>query len=864
MEQNIETQNPNPATNTPVATDSSFELALFGPPLQHWSTVLHDRVLMRSLIYFVVALLAFGFQLFGQQDSGSSFFGAAPIVTFGMVWIATIDQIVNKRLRWLFFARPEHYSTYFVLLATWLVSCFALNKFLPIFQTSCLWLSVYLCIGTGSLLAFGWWNSANQMVRQVITFCLAAMAVLMLYYSVFLLPITILGTVVTWFFGLSFHAYIPLIMVVTLIRHLSQSWGNTRFKYAAIAGFSIPLAILIGFNADWANRNSAIKSAMNAAKEGKSAGLPAWVVTSQLLSRSYQGQLWLKSMVSYVNPRDWGFGLGFISNNSNGRVHDPLVFIASAFFPVPTLAQDDRTKILRNFFDKRHDTEERLWSDNFLRTQSIQTYMEVVPQQRLAYIEKELTIRNTGPQSSTQEATYSFHLPEGGVVSSLSLWVNGVEEKSRLSARSTADKAYKEIVGVERRDPSIVHWQEGNRVTLKVFPCTPAEDRKFKIGVTAPLVVDGDMLQLENVVFEGPSATDTDEQISVAVAGPAEAILNAPKFLKRGTDGRLTGAQRYAPGFSLQFKNTPVQPASFSFQGHRYTASEYNSVVESFSPSAVYLDINAAWSRSEVEQALQMSAKLPVKIWYQGQWLDLRTESGTGPIRSLRANRFSMFPFHLMPDAANALVISKSEGFTPTLDELRETEFGTRAQEYFTNNRQPIRVWHIGHDLTNYLRSLHELRLLTVHTGAMEELGGLLAKGQYYLNPEIDGSVVIPNSRLRITRQADTNAVAITGNDHLMRMFAYNDVMRQVGANYWTKKFEPEPLVRQAEAAFVVTPVSSLIVLESQADYERFDIKENQNTLGNAAKSGGGAVPEPHEWALLLLLVLALWRFRTW
>jgi hypothetical protein len=45
-----------------------------------------------------------------------------------------------------------------------------------------------------------------------------------------------------------------------------------------------------------------------------------------------------------------------------------------------------------------------------------------------------------------------------------------------------------------------------------------------------------------------------------------------------------------------------------------------------------------------------------------------------------------------------------------------------------------------------------------------------------------------------------------------------------------------------------------MIVLESETDYERMGIGANSKTVGNASLSGGGAVPEPHEWALIALV----------
>jgi hypothetical protein len=53
----------------------------------------------------------------------------------------------------------------------------------------------------------------------------------------------------------------------------------------------------------------------------------------------------------------------------------------------------------------------------------------------------------------------------------------------------------------------------------------------------------------------------------------------------------------------------------------------------------------------------------------------------------------------------------------------------------------------------------------------------------------------------------------------------------------------------------VVTPVTNLIVLETKSDYDRFGIKDNGASLKNASMKSSGAVPEPHEWLLILLIV---------
>ena len=105
------------------------------------------------------------------------------------------------------------------------------------------------------------------------------------------------------------------------------------------------------------------------------------------------------------------------------------------------------------------------------------------------------------------------------------------------------------------------------------------------------------------------------------------------------------------------------------------------------------------------------------------------------------------------------------------------------------------------------------------------------------------------------TKETDSKQVN-NAPDHLARLYAYNDIMRRIGADYFKDDFINEALVDEASSAYVVSPVSSLIVLETKEDYKRFDITDKENSLHNASKQSSGAVPEPHEWALIVLFGL--------
>jgi XrtN system VIT domain protein len=90
-----------------------------------------------------------------------------------------------------------------------------------------------------------------------------------------------------------------------------------------------------------------------------------------------------------------------------------------------------------------------------------------------------------------------------------------------------------------------------------------------------------------------------------------------------------------------------------------------------------------------------------------------------------------------------------------------------------------------------------------------------------------------------------------------MRLFAYNHILQSLGKKD-TSLVDSTALIQEAQEAYVVSPVSSLVVLETQADYDRFDIKDSEASLKNASLKNTGAVPEPGEWAIIILLVATL------
>ena len=129
----------------------------------------------------------------------------------------------------------------------------------------------------------------------------------------------------------------------------------------------------------------------------------------------------------------------------------------------------------------------------------------------------------------------------------------------------------------------------------------------------------------------------------------------------------------------------------------------------------------------------------------------------------------------------------------------------------------------------------------------------MLSQNKFYEYQEDEKVIVNNYAGFKLVETKDVSSQKSQAPDHLMRLFAYNNLLKAVGENFVSKKELAKELIDEAKEAHVVSPISSLIVLETQADYDRFDIKKSKNSLDNASIKNAGAVPEPHEWLLIFM-----------
>jgi len=818
-----------------------------------FKTQLRDKDFGLGLVLLSLSLFFFALPSFVEIDPNTYFNLFIPCYFITAVYF--IILLAKGRLR----RGRDGLFPLFLFLIMFLVSAYALNREMTIFAKNTEWFTVLLIICCLNYIVAAFFDALPQLLRQLIGFVLGISIVLFTYLSFYLFPFYVVSAVAAIALGISLHSFVPLlftIYTIVLARRINRN--GKRYWVSFGAGATVCIVVIVTFVTQWNIATNRINTVYKENSLRDTEGLPAWVsVAQEIPQNGIAGKILRSELVYGISEMDLDNSfMGLPERNFGDQtIHDPLVMIASLFSRPLNINSDERAKVLEGLFDARHEEEDRLWSGDNLVTEFVSTAVRFWPQYYLTYTEKVITVTHNAMAnrwSRQEEAFYTFYLPEGAVVTSLSLWIEGKESKAVLSTKEKADSAYKTIVGRERRDPSLVHWQEGNRVSVRVFPVLQGQSRKFKIGITAPLNRENGKLIYRNIYFKGPDQQSAEEEITLDFQQPARDYIFPASFISSG-EQKFKHKGKYKPDWKLSMGEQPLSTGSFSFDGRSYSIKPYEKQEAPININAVYLDINNAWTQEEIEKVFNLVSSKKVFV-YDGGLVEVNKGNRFELLDQMRKKQFSLFPFFLIDDLNNSLVISKSESLTPELSDLDGSNF-LKSLKTKLSSQEKIRLFNLGNKLTPYLKTLKEYRTFQYEQGNLESLSRLMATGMFAIDQENSDRVVIDNAGLAILKSEGDQSS--TAPDHLMRLFAYNQIMRGIGKDLLLKKEIKDELVDEASRAYVVTPVSSLVVLETQQDYDRFNIHDNANinSLKNASLASKGAVPEPHEWALIIIAV---------
>lgn len=463
----------------------------------------------------------------------------------------------------------------------------------------------------------------------------------------------------------------------------------------------------------------------------------------------------------------------------------------------------------------------------------------------------EWTMEFHNEENDQKEARTQVLLPPGGVVSRLTLWIDGVPEEAAFGAKSQVAAAYKAVVQ-RRRDPVLVRSVGPDRVLMQCFPVPANGKMKIRVGITAPLDEAG-RLYLPRLA-EKNFAFGDDLETGVWVQGDVEMSMEG-----------LAGASQ--AGRWRETHGTVSQESLT--REHHYVACH-----EVPEPGPVWTEDPFA---SESERIL-VREKLPDR---EGPSQAVVLVVDGSKFFTPWAESFRLAVDKLRQEGSQIEVVyAAEEGIFGEEDELKfvggqdnlpalvrgmEVAGKTMADRLiWLHGAQPVELENTGILEQLLERQFHRVTFSTID----------LAGGPNRLLEQLSSSISV-SSAGRPRRPDDLEGVlrqAIAGEgrkyrfttlpsgstpegkrvwDQLARWRVWEDVQQglQEGA-------EQDDLARQAALYQLVTPVSGAVVLERQEQYERFDLKQ----VEEGSTSAIPGIPEPSTSFLLLMASGLVWR----
>lgn len=760
---------------------------------------------------------------------------------------------------WALFTRKDLYIKS-IALSIMYVTCFAFNTQVQLFESFNTFHTVCMVAAQLCLMGLHFLPRLSYVGQAFMLFAAGLSTTYTLHLALHLFPAVPIVTAGILLFGVGIIAYVPAFAFAHFIRMLRRypleySIHKRWFWFGAL----IPLVVVAGYLIPYAQFRAEVSQVVRKYyASDKTLSRALYLRQNANISSLREGFLMMPK--GHRNPK---FGISNI-----GDEHQPLSLYASALIGSIDITEQEKDIIFNGLYEHRHENNPRLWSGHYLKTEHIETHVDLFPEQRIAYVEQIIDVEHSSgsgwPQQ--QEAIYTFHLPEGAMGTSLSLWINGVEEPARLSTTSKANNAYTGIVGRERRDPAIMNWKDGNRLAVNIFPVQADLPRKFKVGFTIPVRNEKGRLHLNGLYFQGPDWSNGHEQVRVKVHQDSKlegvALSGGMEYMD---DGYGFEGDIQSP-WGISWEEAPLSKEAFCFDGNCYRAEPLHMKEVSFNPKKVLLDINALWYDDLLEELLPLLSGKTAYVYNDQSELIALTPGNVEELFDTYRNRsFSVIPPDLFDknevDPSDFLVLTKGARDFPILSDL--TSFQSSRTDSLVVHPASFFLYELAARPSLNTQILEEAGFAHTQWGAVSELQSLLSEKKFPVAYSNDRRVMVTQNKTSIVKAAIKDSTAIEATDapdHLVRIFNYNLLMDRLKEHYFNRAMVSDEQIDLARAAYVVSPYSSLVSLESVSDYQRFEIGKPPaaKSLFNAGSLTGGSVPEPHEWALIIIAALSM------
>jgi len=235
-------------------------------------SVFRDNDYLIGLFCLAASLTIFAITV-NKEDFNSALSDSSFILNYFIALFYSILLLVNGKMRFFWKAQQKEFQPHRLLLwFIWLISCFGLNRLINIFNPSPIWLSVAIFISAGTSILYATEKFFPQFFQKLLYFLLGFSTILWAYYSIYLsrlYPISVLAFI---FLGLSFHSFVPLLLLITHLRIIYQNWKKRQA--AILAGLLLPTGFIIYFCIQWYIVSSDLQKTNNNAARKTESELP--------------------------------------------------------------------------------------------------------------------------------------------------------------------------------------------------------------------------------------------------------------------------------------------------------------------------------------------------------------------------------------------------------------------------------------------------------------------------------------------------------------------------------------------------------------------------------------------------------------
>lgn len=496
---------------------------------------------------------------------------------------------------------------------------------------------------------------------------------------------------------------------------------------------------------------------------------------------------------------------------------------------------------------------------------------KILSEEATAYLEWTLVFKNVGRDQ--KEARAQIRLPPDGVVSRLTLWVNGEPREAAFAATGQVREAYQKVAVVQRRDPVLVTWVGPDRVLMQCFPVPPnGGQMKVRLGITAPLhlqTLDKAALALPCFVERNFGIEERDVHAVWAESdGPIACTLRSlqpEKGTPQTLRGTLSEQALTSPEATVAVtrSNQAAETRTPDLLNREQVIAQEVMKTDARPADAIIVVVDGSVAMvnhlGSVAKALEsLSSGVPVKLLVAGDKVVDLTRAATRPggwellAEQLRAaaspggcdNVPSLLQaWDLAPKAGQSAIIwlhASQPVLLSSIDSLSQ-RFSWRPDQTSVYDLQvdagPNRVLESLKDAPS-VRPVPRL-------GSVEDDLRIVLR-------QLTGTADRPTIHRKQVAAGDDSAAA-QASSHVARLWAWERV-----AELWRtgKAKNREEAVQLAVSYRLVTPVTGAVVLENQQQYD-------EAKLTPVAPDSVPTIPEPESWLLMAMaLVAVLWLAR--